>query len=131
MNAQQAAEKIGTDAKTLRRFIRSPQSTFKAVGSGARYEFNEKDIPILRKKFEEWRAGANVTRKQKSSTPVRAVEKFKDNDTPLPVSVLDQRMTRSRREERDRISRERADRLDAALRAAGKHISQMPVGTRF
>jgi len=124
VNAQQAAEKIGTDAKTLRRFIRSPKSTFRAVGSGGRYEFDEKDIPTLRKKFNEWRETPSTKGKQKETSDTVKLAKFKDNDTPLPVSVLGRRMTRGERERRDALSRARVDRLEERLRASGKHISQ-------
>lgn len=122
MNAQQAAEKIGTDAKTLRRFIRSPKSTFKAVGSGGRYEFDEKDIPTLKKLFTAWRTAP--TQKTTRDKETVAVAKFKDTDSPMPVSILHGRMPRKTREQRDAMSRARVDRLEAQLRAANKHISQ-------
>jgi hypothetical protein len=123
VNAKEAADKIGTDAKTLRRFIRSGKSTFKAVGSGDRYDFDEKDIPTLRKRFEEWRSGATKSNKRQASSTVK-VKKFIDQDEPMPVSMLSHRMTRSQREARDAASRARVDRLEAQLRASGKHISQ-------
>jgi hypothetical protein len=128
VNATEAAEKIGTDAKTLRRFIRSSKSTFKAVGSGARYEFDEKDIPTLRKKFVEWRETAKTSSRSTShevdNREVIKLPKFKDSDQPMAVSVLGRRMTRSERERRDAASRARVDRLEERLLASGKHISQ-------
>lgn len=127
MNAQQAAEKIGTDARTLRRFLRSPKSTFKAVGSGGRYEFEEKDVPTLRKKFEEWRESPSRAARREPNTRDRKlnqVEKFVDQDSPMPLSMLGRKMTRTQRAERDAASRARVDRLEAALLASGKHISQ-------
>jgi hypothetical protein len=124
VNAHQAAEKIGTDARTLRRFLRSPKSTFKAVGSGGRYEFEEKDVPTLRKKFEEWRNAATTSRAPSKREIRTAVEKFVDQDSPMPVSILGRKLTRAQREARDVASRARVDRLEEALRASGKHISQ-------
>lgn len=123
MNAKEAADKIGTDAKTLRRFIRSGKSTFRPVGSGDRYEFEEKDIPTLRKRFEEWRSGTTKVTKRQGSSTVK-VTKFVDQDEPMPVSMLGKQMTRAQREARDVASRARVDRLEAQLRASGKHISQ-------
>lgn len=128
MNASEAADKIGTDAKTLRRFIRSPKSTFKAVGSGGRYEFEEKDIPTLRKKFEEWREspsrGARLEPNTRIEKSTKKVPRFKDSDTPLPVSMLGRSLTRTQRAARDAASRARVDRLEERLKASGKHISQ-------
>jgi len=55
--AKQVATILGTEAKTLRQFFRSPASTIEPVGSGGRYEFNESDVPIIQKEFEAWKAG--------------------------------------------------------------------------
>jgi hypothetical protein len=54
VDSNQAAAVIGTTPRILRQFLRSPSSTFVAVGSGARYEFSDRDIPTLRKRFSEW-----------------------------------------------------------------------------
>ena len=54
MDTAEVAEKLGTTPRTLRQFLRSPMSTFVAVGSGARYDFTEKDIPTIAKRFAEW-----------------------------------------------------------------------------
>lgn len=55
--AKQVATILGTEAKTLRQFFRSPASTVEAVGSGGRYEFNESDIDKIKSEFEAWKAG--------------------------------------------------------------------------
>lgn len=55
--AKQVATLLGTEAKTLRQFFRSPASTIEAVGSGGRYEFNESDLPTITKEFEAWKSG--------------------------------------------------------------------------
>ena len=55
--AKQVATELGTDAKTLRQFFRSPASTVEAVGSGGRYEFNASDVPKIKSEFEAWKAG--------------------------------------------------------------------------
>jgi predicted site-specific integrase-resolvase len=131
VNAHQAAEKIGTDARTLRRFLRSPKSTFKAVGSRGRYEFEDNDIPVLRKKFAEWRMGISPSseKPEQEDFPMTKerqalIAAMSNNKEKLPKSVLNGRLTRQTREQRDALSRARVERLEAALLLAGKHISQ-------
>ena len=55
--AKQVATLLGTEAKTLRQFFRSPASTVEAVGSGGRYEFNESDLPKITEEFNAWKSG--------------------------------------------------------------------------
>jgi hypothetical protein len=45
-SAKQVANRIGTDPKTLRKFLRSPSSPYEAVGQGKRYEFLDLDLDI-------------------------------------------------------------------------------------
>jgi hypothetical protein len=123
VNAKEVADELGTDAKTFRRFVRSPKSSFAAVGSGGRYEFDRKDLPTLRKKFNEWRQSPSSGAKLEPKPRVK-VDKFVDRDDPMPVSMLRRRMTKTERERRDAASRARVERLEAALIASGKHISQ-------
>jgi hypothetical protein len=44
MDTSEVAEKLGTTPRILRQFLRSPSSTFVAVGSGSRYDFTAKDL---------------------------------------------------------------------------------------
>lgn len=67
--AKQVATRIGTDAKTLRKFFRSPASTIEAVGQGGRYEFDKADLPTIEKEFAEWSA------QQKTRAPRKAAAK--------------------------------------------------------
>lgn len=55
MDTTEVASKLGTTPRLLRQFLRSDYSTFQAVGSGARYDFTDKDLPSLEKRFGEWR----------------------------------------------------------------------------
>ena len=51
----QVAEQFETDARTLRKFLRSTLGDGKAVvGKGKRYTFEAKDIKTLRPKYAEW-----------------------------------------------------------------------------
>lgn len=54
--AKQVATILGTEAKTLRQFLRSSASTFEAVGSGGRYEFTKGDVDNIKKEFDAWRS---------------------------------------------------------------------------
>lgn len=52
-SAKQAAIQLGTDARTLRKFIRASDD-FDSVGQGNRYEFTSKEIKAMKKKFDAW-----------------------------------------------------------------------------
>lgn len=52
--AKQVASRIGTDAKTLRKFFRSKASSYNPVGQGGRYEFPISMLPIIRQEFVTW-----------------------------------------------------------------------------
>lgn len=52
--AKQVATRIGTDAKTLRKFFRSPASTIEPCGQGGRYEFAKEDLPTIKAEFTKW-----------------------------------------------------------------------------
>jgi hypothetical protein len=66
--AKQVATRIGTDAKTLRKFFRSPASTVEPVGQGGRYEFDAADLPKIRDEFTKWNTTKTVrTPKEKKA----------------------------------------------------------------
>lgn len=65
-SAKQVATRIGTDAKTLRKFFRSPASSFDAVGQGGRYEFPASQLPEIQRAFNSWLGGKNIVT---ASTP--------------------------------------------------------------
>lgn len=117
MNTKQVAAELKTDARVLRRFLRADAS-YRNAGPGGRYEFTEKDMPALQKRFNAW-VSENATRPRRSSQAVR-----EDDDT-MPASILGRKLTRTERTQRDAISRARVDRLEAALRASGLHIRQI------
>lgn len=56
LTTTQVADEFGTDARTLRKFLRSPQGTDSKVGKGARWSIEKKDLRSLRKRFETWTA---------------------------------------------------------------------------
>lgn len=55
-SAKQVATRIGTDAKQLRKFFRDPNSGYKAVGQGGRYDFPEAEIIKIKTAFDAWNA---------------------------------------------------------------------------
>jgi len=56
LSTAQVAEKLGTDARTLRKFLRSDACKVESVGKGSRYELDAKSVPTLRKQFTAWSA---------------------------------------------------------------------------
>lgn len=74
--AKQVAAVLGTEAKTLRQFFRSPVSTFESVGSGGRYEFLATDLDQIKDEFEAWKLGhaSRGASKKSKSTPEVAEE---------------------------------------------------------
>jgi len=64
MTTREVAEKIGTDPKTLRVFLRSMSQ---GVGSGSRYAFTAKDVAPLKAKFTTWLAERERAQKAKTA----------------------------------------------------------------
>ena len=103
LSAKQIATKLGTDAKTFRRFLRSSSCTIDAVGQGGRYEFGSGDIAVLAKQFEAWRKPGKKAVPLKPSTqkrPLSVVEEksqrviLEDDDEPTEdelASIDDER----------------------------------------
>jgi len=56
-SAKQVATRIGTEAKTLRKFFRDDNSGYKAVGQGGRYDFPESELPKIKSAFDAWSKG--------------------------------------------------------------------------
>lgn len=54
-SAKQVARRIGTDAKTFRKWLRSSSSPYPAVGQGKRYEFPQDELPHIKLHFEVWK----------------------------------------------------------------------------
>jgi hypothetical protein len=87
--AKQVATRIGTDAKTLRKFFRSPASTIEAVGQGGRYEFDAADLPQIKKEFDGWQSGKTprATKKaDKAEAPKkREVEVLEEDEEDIEL----------------------------------------------
>ena len=87
LTAKQVATRIGTDAKTLRKFFRSPASTVEAVGQGGRYEFAKADLPKIKAEFEKWNSKkpTRVSRSTPKDEPRRRVV----DDSDIEAEELD------------------------------------------
>lgn len=101
-SASEVAVMIGTDPKTLRRFLRS-NASYRNVGSGARYSFEDADIKPLEKSFKAW----NGTRRSKNTF-----------GTPVPKS----KDTRA-------AAHARVDALEKSLKERNVHINQHVIMT--
>jgi hypothetical protein len=131
MDTKAVAELLGTEAKILRRFLRDKRSTFQAVGSGARYEFTETDLPELGRRFNEWagKRQANrvpVTVKQ-TGADTAAEQRVKDMaiwQEEGPVQLADLRDPKVRAQVRAK-AKTWDQRLNDRLMAAGLHLSQL------
>lgn len=130
MDTNEVAEAIGTNARTLRQFLRSGTSTYVPVGSGARYEFTDSDLPTLTKRFSEWKGGGKpttITRKKTTRKSKAEVQRTRDEaeweDEGL-VELEDIRDPRVRR--RVLAAAEAAEaRLELLLLARGLHVTQL------
>ena len=81
---KQVAARIGTDAKTLRKFLRSEASTVEAVGQGGRYEFDADAMATIETEFTAW----------KNNKPVRAPRGTKkatsSRQAPVNAEVIEE-----------------------------------------
>ena len=64
LNTTEVATEFGTDARTLRKFLRSPQGTDSTVGKGARWSIEKRDLRSLRKRFQTWSAAQEARKVQ-------------------------------------------------------------------
>jgi hypothetical protein len=133
MDTSEVAAKLGTSPRTLRHFLRSGFSTFSPVGSGARYNFTDREVGTLEKRFLEWSASGKP-RPELASKPKPPTKKKQPSPDQTakdaavwaeegPVIFEDIRNPRVRR----RVLADAAaaeDRLMAQLIALGLHVMQ-------
>lgn len=139
MNTAEVADKLGTTPRVLRVFLRSSYSTFAAVGSNSRYDFNESELATLHKRFKEWdakggKAKTTTAKKKrpKATTPARKtspeVEQRRRDEAVWAeeedIVLPDIRDPRVRADVRRRAAAQEAQ-LELLLLKAGLHITQM------
>lgn len=132
MDTTEVATAIGTTPRVLRQFLRSQFSTFQAVGSGARYDFDSKEMASLTQRFEQWRGAGkpkstDIPRPKpagKTKTDKRREKDMAEWAEEGEIKLPDIRDPRVRaRVKRDAQAAE--DRLMLQLMAAGMHITQL------
>lgn len=135
VDTAEVASALKTDAKVLRRFLRSPASPIKAVGSGSRYRITQADLPMLQEAFKKWAKGRPNTIAPKPRTAPETVDAIEDQrrrDEEVwaeeeakrgPIILEDIRDPRVRAKVRAKAQRQE-DRLEALLLAHGLHITQ-------
>lgn len=65
LSTREVAEKVGTDPKTLRVFLRA---TSQGVGSGKRYALPAKEVAKVKKEFATWEAERQAAREAARAT---------------------------------------------------------------
>lgn len=140
MDTTEVAQHLGTTPRQLRAFLRSPISTFVAVGSGARYDFTDKDIPLLKKRFAEWLEGGRP-KSRNSNRPAKADRAVNRNPSTQDdkdrqvwsdeesscggVPELEDIRKPGVRKAVKKLAAEQEQRLMLRLLACGMHISQL------
>ncbi len=74
LTTAQAAEKLETTPRTLRKFLRSITPKDQQPGKGSRWELDAKKVQGMRKRFNEWKAAqeakaAEATEASEDSAP--------------------------------------------------------------
>lgn len=117
LSSKVVAEKLGTEPRTLRRFLRD-DPTYRNAGSGGRYVFTDRDMPTLKKRFASWQAGVESRRAKRDTSGL--VNKSKASEPEPDVIDIPKCTPELRRKEREQI-----ERLEHRLKECGLHISQM------
>lgn len=86
LGAKQVATRIGTDAKTFRKFLRQSGG---GVGQGRRYDFPEADVPKLAKEFSTWLAKSKAP-KTPADKPAVPQMKLKGKGATLTIAPDDE-----------------------------------------
>jgi hypothetical protein len=118
-------------------FLRSAHSTFVPVGSGARYDFTDREIPTLKSRFAEWQKAG----KPRPAAATKPESKVRGTRSKSKLSAREKRDQQVWSEEgdvkvpdiRDPKVRARAladaraaeERLMLRLMAVGLHITQL------
>jgi len=71
LTAKAAASKLGTDARTLRKFLRKENGV---IGQGQRWEIDPADIPALKERFDAWAKGGQSRSESKKAAAPEATD---------------------------------------------------------
>ena len=88
LTAKAAASKLGTDGRTLRKFLRSKHGT---IGQGQRWEIDANDIDALKAEFLSWGKGGTKADKPKTDKPkTTKKEKVEAAEEIAPDAAIDE-----------------------------------------
>jgi len=80
------ADQLGTEHKTLRRFLRSSDSGITPPGQGARYEIQRGQVKTLAAKFKRWEtAQAEAKAARENEKAAQAAEEIAPEDSDDPT----------------------------------------------
>lgn len=88
--AKQVATRLGTDAKTMRKFFRSQHSTVEPVGQGGRYEFDAGDMPQIKAEFTAWQKKSKARTNGTNGTARKGMQQIAKTIAPKVVEELDE-----------------------------------------
>lgn len=80
VSAKELARQLGTDARTLRKFLRSDASPVEPPGQGGRYEFTAKQVKKVTKAFEAWGTRKSTRTRKPPMKDVTEIEEVTDNE---------------------------------------------------
>jgi hypothetical protein len=86
LSAKDLAEKLGTDAKTVRRFLRKREM---GVGQGNRYEIDPKSVNRLKKDFGRWTAEEAEKKARREAEKARKVDTKAETVEEVEVTETD------------------------------------------
>jgi len=90
-SAKETARRLGTDARTLRKFLRSSDSPFEAVGQGGRYNFDDDDVEVLKEAFNGYlRKKRTAQKPQKITVDPTPEEGLSDTDFDLDFGEFEE-----------------------------------------
>lgn len=117
LSTKAVAETLSTEPRTLRRFLRD-DPTYRNAGSGGRYEFTDRDIATLKKRFAAWQRGVEARRSKRDTSGLQNRPK-----TPAvePETIVIPKCTPELRAE----ARAQEARLLARLAECGLSVAQM------
>lgn len=85
---REVAETLGTDAKTLRKFLRAIGYDNRSDEGRARYAFTQRDVTALSKKYETYKAELAAKAEQETEKPARKPRAKKPASTPKAVAEV-------------------------------------------
>lgn len=96
LTAKQAASKLGTDGRTLRKFLRKKHGT---IGQGKRWAISEGEFELLKIEFAAWAKGSGTPKGEKAKAkkaspaediePIEEFELEEDNDELEMIDDID------------------------------------------